>query len=127
MADNPLSGISIPSLKDIADEVVGRMGEGVIDLRNPMQRQRLKNYIEQAIGMSMQFGLERATKKAAELAVGHVFQVMRDADYQEKRRKRREATAKNLAENRKRSEDAKREARMDYTKRRLDISKATVQ
>ena len=127
MADNPLSGISIPSLKGIAEEVVERMGEGVIDLRNPMQRQRLRDYIERSLEMSMQFGLERAIQKATERAVAHVFRVMRDADYQEKRRKLREIRAKNMAENKKRSEDAKREARIDYTRRQLDVSKATVQ
>src|ERR1035438_8670347 len=121
MADNPLSGISIPSLKGIAEEVVERMGEGVIDLRNPMQRQRLRDYIERSLEMSMQFGLERAIQKATERAVAHVFRVMRDADYQEKRRKLREIRAKNMAENKKRSEDAKREARMDYTRRKLDV------
>src|ERR1035438_1187815 len=119
MADNPLSGISIPSLKGIAEEVVERMGEGVIDLRNPMQRQRLRDYIERSLEMSMQFGLERAIQKATERAVAHVFRVMRDADYQEKRRQRLACAAKKRLETKRQREEAAREARMDYSKRAL--------
>lgn len=123
MSDNPLSGISIPSLVDVADEVVGRMGEGTIDLRNPMQRQRLKRFIEQAIDSALKFKLEHALEKATARAIDHVFQVMRDADYQEKRRKRAAERVKIREEKRKRADAAAREARMDYSKRAIKPAK----
>ena len=127
MSDNPLSGLQIPSLKDIADEVVERMGSGVIDLANPLQRKRLKDYIEQAVGMAVTFELERALHAATDRAITHVFNVMRDENYQEKKRTRRIAAQAKRLEARKQKDIAEREARMDYSKSHLEVSKRTIQ
>jgi hypothetical protein len=119
MVDNPLAGISIPSLCDIAEEVVGRMGTSKIDLSNPLQRRRLKDYIEQALGMAINFELERALQAASSKAVTHVFRVMRDADYQAKRRLAAVARAARRVEAKQKKAEAEREARMDYSRRQI--------
>jgi hypothetical protein len=90
MSDNPLSGLSIPALSDIAREVVARLGTGTIDLSSPLQRKRVEQFIEFALGSAITCELESALHHATGRAITHVFRVMRDADYQEKKRLRRE-------------------------------------
>jgi hypothetical protein len=127
MTDDPLAGLRIPSLRDLCEKAVGRMGIATIDLTNPLQRARLIGYLEQGLGIALNYELERALEAATSRAVTHVFRVMRDAEYQEKRRKYREGRAKKRAEERSRKKAAEREARMDYSRRNLEVSKGTVQ
>lgn len=124
---NPFAGLSIPSLSDIVEQAVGRMGIAIIDLGNPLQRQRLMKYLEQGLSMALQFELERSLSAATNRAITHVFRIMRDADYQEKKRKSREASRQKRAVVKEKRQAAEREARMDYSRRKLEISKATVQ
>lgn len=127
MNDNPLAGLRIPNLRDLCKQAVGHMGIATVDLANPMQRARLIGYLEQSLGMALNVELQRALEAAASRAVTHVFSVMRDADYQEKRRKCREGAAKKRAERRAQKKAAEHEARMDYSRRHLEVSKGTVQ
>lgn len=83
MSDNPLAGLQIPSTQDIARRVVERMGAGVIDLRHPINRERLRNFIAQQLDMALQFELERALSAATDRALRHVFATMRDPEYPE--------------------------------------------
>ncbi len=125
--DNPLAGLSIPGLRDLCARAVGRLGIESIDLANPMQREQLIRYLEQGLGMALDSQLERALEAATSRAITHVFRVMRDVDYQEKRKKYRAAGRKAAAERREQRKAADREARMDYSRRKLEVSKGTIQ
>lgn len=127
MSENPLAGISIPSLRDIVEQAIGRMGIATIDLANPLQRGRLVSYLEQSLGLAINLELERAIEAATKRAVTHVFRVMRDAEYQEKKKRHQEKRRKDRAEQREKKQAAEREARMDYSRQKLQVSKATVQ
>lgn len=133
MSENPLSGLSVPSVKALAAEIVSRIRPGVLDLSNPLQRQRLANYLEYALGMALNLEVRSTLSKATERAIAHVFRLMDDPDYQEKRRRRLAESRKVKAERREKERAAQelveRNARMDYSKGRLqkaEVPKPTV-
>jgi hypothetical protein len=127
MSDNPLAGISIPSSHDIAERTVEMMGIATVDLANPLQRRRLITILEEYLSLALRFELERAIKATTERAVEHVFKVMRDIEYQDKKRNSRERRQKQQAEKREQKKIVAREARMDYSRRNLEVSKTTIQ
>lgn len=127
MTTHPLSGIRIPSIQDIVEQVMARVPEAVLDLRNPLQRRRMREWIEQAVGRAVETEMEQALGVASRKAIEHVFALMRDADYQDKKAKRREESRKRSRERREKREAAEREARMDYSKKRMRVEKETVQ
>ncbi len=86
MADNPLAGLRIPSLREIVATAVDRLGKGTLDLAHPLNRERLISHLESSLNHAMRWELERAIAAATARAVSHVFNVMRDADYQEKKK-----------------------------------------
>ena len=124
--DNPMAGIRVPSLRDIALSVVGNMSSGILDL-SPLQRGRLTNYIEQALQIEMDGRLKRAIEDATARALQHLFRLMRDPGYQEKRRKARAAYMKVSMERRAKKKQEEAEARMNYSRRRFDVSKERIQ
>ena len=125
--DNPMAGIRVPSLRNIALSVVGNMSSGILDLSSPLQRDRLTNYIERALQIEMDVRLKRAIEAAVARALKHLFRLMRDSDYQEKRRKARVASMKVSAERRAKKKQEEAEARMNYSRRRFDVSKERIQ
>jgi hypothetical protein len=124
--DNPMAGIRVPSLRNIALSVVGNMSSGILDL-SPLQRGRLTNYIEQALQIEMDGRLKRAIEDATARALQHLFRLMRDPGYQEKRRKARAAYMKVSMERRAKKKQEEAEARMNYSRRRFDVSKERIQ
>ena len=128
MSDNPLAGVSIPSVADIVRKAVDDLGGGVIDLRNPLQRQRLRDRLEQSINHGLQWELERAITAVTEKAVRHVFAVTRDSAYQDKRRRYYEKRKEQRMIAKAKQEEMERQVRrMDYSKQKLVVSKTTVQ
>jgi hypothetical protein len=127
MSDNPLAGLKIPSLEQIVEQAVSYLGIRTVDLANPLERRRFKDRLEQCLSMALDFKLKRALEAATERAVEHVFRVMKDAEYQEKRHKHREKRRKASAEKREQREEQERQARMDYSRKKLEIKKATIQ
>lgn len=126
MAENPLAGLRVPSINGMADELMRHMGDRLVDLSNPLQRQRLRNFLEHYIGVLVGHELERAVKAATDKAIEHVFELMRDQDYQEKHRKYREARLKKRAEHREKQKAVARETMMDYSKKQIKIEKRTI-
>src|ERR1039457_1995289 len=120
--DNPMAGIRVPSLRNIALSVVGNMSSGILDLSSPLQRDRLTNYIERALQIEMDVRLKRAIEAAVARALKHLFRLMRDSDYQEKRRKARVASMKVSAERRAKKKQEEAEARMNLTRRSASAS-----
>jgi hypothetical protein len=105
---NPLSGLRIPSLSDIAEYAVSMFGKSVLDLSHPLQRDRLRKAIESSLRMSLDRFLQPALLQAQEKAIKHVIRLMQDVDYQhkktirlkgsrERRKKRREEIERDLA------------------------------
>lgn len=127
MADNPLAGLSIPSISDIVEGVMTGLGGGIFDLSHPLQRSRLKKLIENSLRMILEIEVKHALQAATERAVAHVFKVMEDAEYQEKKRVNREKRRLKSMERKHKREEAEREARMDYSKKNLKVSKPTIQ
>lgn len=122
--ENPLAGISIPSLTGMVDDVVEQLGRRQIDLSNGLERQRLKQYLVQGIDYAFKFQLEDALHKATDKAVTHVFRVMRDEEYQ---RKRAEASERRKTGRLQRAAEKEKEAqaeRMELQKKRLQSVKA---
>lgn len=129
-SDNPLAGLRIPSARSIADEVMNAIGHRVIDLSHPLNRERMRDVIEHWIVLALERGLETALTAATERAVGHVFRTMRDADYQEKKREWLALARKRKQEQRAVKDAAAREARMDYSKKRIEtvnVPKGSIQ
>lgn len=130
MSENPLAGLSVPSPKEMAAEIVSRMGSGPVDLSNPLRRLQLVHFIEESLERALDWRLAPAVRGAVDKAVDHVFRLMKDPGYQEKRR-RYYATAKiRRAEARKKKAEAERIARMAYSRGRLQVKdrqKETIQ
>lgn len=95
---NPLGGLSVPSVEDLTDDILGRFGTQTIDLADPIQRKRMHHAIcvslRDALAWRVFPELERATSKA----VTHVLRLMEDPDYQEVRRIRRAESLKRQKE-----------------------------
>lgn len=127
MSDNPLAGLRIPSMNDIVDAAIDRIGDRIIDLGNPLQRRRLKSYIASGLSLAFQCELERALQAATQMALKHVFRIMDDPDYQEKRKRYRAKRAVDRKIEREKKAEADRQARMDYSRRKLNVEKETVQ
>lgn len=126
MSDNPLKGISIPSYRGIGIATVDSLGIGTVDLANPLQRRRLAQEIEVYLSMHLEGELERAIEAVSQRAIAHVFKVMRDSDYQEKKLERQKKARVAAMERKAEKDKREREARMDYSRKHLEVSKATV-
>lgn len=87
MSENPLGGLRVPSVAELSERAVAMLGQGVIDLRNPLQRQRLRNALGTVLGAVLD-EIEAALVGSQEKAVKHVFRLMANPDYQAKRTKR---------------------------------------
>lgn len=80
-----LSGLSVPSVKDLVDRCMATLpSSGMFDFGHPLQRERIRKTLHVAFDRAL-MELSPAFEKAQEKAVRHVFSLMRDADYQEKR------------------------------------------
>jgi len=89
---NPLRGLSVPSVDEIADAILERferLGIVTIDLRQASQRDQFRKYLRTALRTSIQFKLDRVLTRACAKAIEHVMRLMEDPDYQEHRAKRR--------------------------------------
>ena len=104
---NPLSGLRIPSLADIAERAVSMFGKSVLDLSHPLQRDRLRQAIESSLRVSLDGFLEPAILQAQEKAIRHVFSLMADQDYQNKRAQRLKASRERRKERREEDERAR--------------------
>jgi hypothetical protein len=112
--ENPLKGLSVPSVEEIAEEIIGHFGIATIDLADQKQRQRFHQYLSHELRSVIRRRLVRAIERACSKAVKHVIQLMDDTRYQELRALRAEAAkerAKERAEKRSRETQAEREAR----------------
>lgn len=127
MPDNPLAGLQIPSLAEIVEKAVGMLGIGTLDLAHPLQRERLRKALEQNLSLELEWTLQKTVEAAAARAVSHVFKVMRDPDYQGKRRKRLAKSRQEGLQRRAEKAEAERKARMDYSKQNLEVTKRTLQ
>lgn len=118
---NPLGGISVPSTKAIADEVMSYFGTAVLDLSKPLARERLRERIEFCLSQTIDMNLERAITLATEKAVRHVFSLMRNPNYQEDRAKRQKATRERRLE--RQVEDAKNleAARAEHQRKKMQV------
>jgi hypothetical protein len=122
MSENPLSGISVSSVKDIAEGVVERLSSSTLDLANPLQRKRLQDYIEHQLNAAISFELEHALQAASGKAITHIFRLMRDSDYQKKRKQNRVYRAKLRLEKKRKIEEAARQSRMDCSRKQIKIA-----
>lgn len=100
--DNPLAGLSVPSLEWAVSEAVGRLG-GTLDLNLAKDRQRLIGALVRSLGLEFRWYLARAFEKACGKACEHVAALMEDEDYQAKRsaaqRQRHERRKQRMQEN----------------------------
>jgi hypothetical protein len=90
MSANPLAGLRVPSVEELADEAISLLGTGTVDLSNHLWRQRLRNVLQRVIGNAM-MNVEAALLSSQEKSVRHVFRLMEDPNYQENRAKRLKA------------------------------------
>jgi hypothetical protein len=122
MADNPLAGLSIPSLDEIVDEVMSLLPKSTIDLGNAIMRDRVRQVLFRGLNNRMDT-LHDAVEKSATKAVSHVFKTMLDPQYQEKRAKRRKGnTERRLVHLQERAKQ-EADARIALTKQKLQIVK----
>lgn len=121
MSNNPLAGISVPSAKAIADEVMSHFGTAVLDLSKPLARERLRKHIEFCLSRTIDMNLERAMTLATEKAIRHVFSLMRNPNYQEDRAKRQKANRQRQME-RQADDDKKLQAeRAERQKKKMQV------
>jgi hypothetical protein len=123
---NPLAGISVPSWLDIATKVVAHFGHGVIDLANPIQRDRLRRFLEQVMEMEVEFSLRTAIEAAISRSIDHTFKVMHDEDYQEKKRAAALVRKQKRAVKQKQAEELEHQARMESTKKQVEVTKTII-
>jgi hypothetical protein len=100
MADDVLSGLKIKSTQDIVDEAweaLGSAGRSHIDLGNALMRKRFKDALVSRLNLSIQLDVERAIEAGAKRAIEHVFRLMRDSEYQEKKKRRQHAAKERRA------------------------------
>lgn len=127
MSDNPLAGVPIPSLSDIVESAVERLGDGVVDLSNKLQKDRLREWLVHTLDCAITSELERAINISMNKAVTHVFRVMRDEHYQAKRKRRLEESRKQRALKREKREAQERKERMLNSRARLKVETPTIQ
>jgi len=127
MSENPLAGISVPSMKLIAKKVVADMAENTLNLSNALARKRLESHIEHVLSCEMEFTLRAAIENAVSKSLKHVFRLMDDPDYQAKRALARVAARKQANIRREERKDREREARMNYSRWKFDVSKVPIQ
>jgi hypothetical protein len=94
MSDNPLAGLSVPSVAELVEYVMTTIGTATIDLSNQVQRDKLRLLLSVSLERTIQFGLQEALEKATGKAVSHVLALMRDPAYQKARKARRKETLK---------------------------------
>jgi len=113
--ENPLKGLSVPSVGEMADYILNQCGIATIDLANAEQRQRFRKLLVSLIGRVLRWELQDPLEKAACKAVAHVLSLMEDPNYQEHRKQRRVAS---LERRRERDAERKREHKLEAESRR---------
>jgi hypothetical protein len=120
--DNPLAGISVPSVEELIDRAIAHLGtNGIIDLSNASQRLRLRDALVRTFGCEMRWRFAKAFQQASERAISHVVKLSVDPEYQEKKAAARE---RSRADAKKRKvESAKQQAVADeaYRQKRAGL------
>lgn len=116
MNENPLSGVSIPSAKELAGRIIDQFGSVKIDLSNPMHRERFRELLTKTIGWNLD-RIQTALLQTHEKAIHHVFNLIKDPAYQDKRMKRQKARrAERETQKKKLVKFSKKEVQPDSTK-----------
>jgi len=126
VSDNPLAGLRVPSASELADEAVELLGIGTVDLSNKLWRERLRAVLEHVIGHAMGT-VEAALLSSQEKAVRHVFRLMEDPTYQDRRAARRKVAKERRIERMKKQAEDLAAARMEHQKKKLEVVKTPTQ
>lgn len=94
---NPIGRLSVPSVSDMADEIMRMIGLGTLDMANEQHRSQLRSYLINVIGREIEWKLRDPLEKATAKAISHVLALMQDENYQEVRRIRRAASRERMA------------------------------
>lgn len=122
-----LAGLSVPSVLEIVEEAVeASLPHGAVDLSSAFLRGRLKERIARRLALTVEMELRHVLIAANRKAIEHVIRLMRDPDYQKKREQRRQQQAQRRKEKKEQREEAARQARMDYSRRHLEVHTKTI-
>lgn len=90
--ENPLKGLSVPSVAEMVQMVMQSFGIATIDLAKPEDREKFQKALHSSLERVLRWELQEPLEKATSKAVAHVLSLMGNQNYQELRKMRQAAS-----------------------------------